>query len=144
MTPEEFERLKAKEREHLEKMRELKQAVRKLEQQRSVANALSRLESSAREMIDRNAEIVDTIARETAMLEARTDMALEASDEAPPDPGLEEEELRKLRAQKLIEEIKQETAAKPAERNPAAGRTSVPPEKEDPAPAPEKTIGRMR
>ena len=44
MTPEEFERLKAREREHLEKMRELKRAVGQLERQRSVADALARID----------------------------------------------------------------------------------------------------
>lgn len=150
MTREEFERLKAAEREHLEKMRELKQAVGRLDRQRSVADALSRLQNAARDMIDRNADLVDEIARETAFLEARTELALEEEQARPAAPReIDEEELRRLRAQKLIEEIKQETESEAG----AGTRTPPSPSKkeadpndasEPPESPPEKTIGRMR
>lgn len=142
MTREEFERLKAKEREHLEKMRELKTAVRELDRQRSVAGALERLQDSARDLIDRHADLVDELARETAHLEARAEMGLDTEMAAQ-----SEEELTRLRAQKLIEEIKQEVEA--AERSPRkpqspvdsrAGSTT----EGDAEKPPEKTIGRMR
>ncbi len=147
MTPEEFERLKAREREHLEKMRELKRAVGQLERQRSVADALTRLQNAAQDLIDRNTDLVDDIARETAFLEARSDIALEEERQKPAsDSGIADEELQRLRAQKLIEEIKQESATtseKDAPAEPRADRTVDNDEQRD-RDTPEKTIGRMR
>lgn len=146
MTPDEYERLKAQEREHLEKMRDLKRAVGQLERQRSVANALAKLQDSANDLMKRNTELVDRIARETAYLEARSEIGLEVEQTRKPDePGIDEEELQRLRAQRLIETIKQE-ALSPTEPSPQSEpRTDhVVEEKKLPEDAPEKTIGRMR
>lgn len=148
MTQEEFEELKAREREHLEKLRELKRAVGQLERQRSVADALTRLQTAAQDLIDRNTDLVDDIARETAFLEARSELAMEGQQRqpAPPDVGVSEEELQRLRAQKLIEEIKQQTSSQAEDAPPdstAPRRMERLPE-EPRQPAPDKTIGRMR
>lgn len=149
MTREEYEKLKAEEREHLEKMRALKTAVRRLDQQRSMAGALERLQSSARDLIERHEDLVDELARETAHMEARAEMGMEAESAAASNDALaqSEEELTRLRAQKLIEEIKQEVASAEASSEkpqapvePSSDRTK----KQDDARPPEKTIGRMR
>ena len=145
MTPEEFERLKAREREHLEKIRELKRAVGQLERQRSVADALARLQDSAQELMERNTELVDQIARETAHLEARADIGLEGEvSKHSSDPGVDEDEMRRLRAQSLIETIKAESRqSEPGPHFEPQSGQSVEEEKPH-TEAPEKTIGRMR
>jgi hypothetical protein len=138
MKPEEFERLKAKEREHLEKMRELKDAVRQLEKQRSVVNALESMRSGAHDLLDEQARLVEDLARDTAYMEARAEMS---TDEIMRDAELDEDTLRKIRAQQLIEAIKAEDDAsktQPSSAESAADST------EPPAPLPDKTIGRMR
>lgn len=139
MTPEEFERLKAKEREHLEKMRELKKAVKDLERQRSVVSSLEQMRSGAHDLLEQQTRNVEDLARQTAFLEAKSDLAMTSADSAD---TLDEDELRKLKAQLLVEQIKNEekltSEGKPETSSPD---TSDP---ESPAELPDKTIGRMR
>ncbi|MFW5955570.1 MAG: hypothetical protein ACOCSK_02400 [Rhodothermales bacterium] len=146
MTSEEFEKLKAQERAHLEKTRDLKQAVRHLEQQRSVVTALDRLQQSAQDLINTHADLVDQLARETAILEARIDLATEGTSSGDDAFASDEEALRKLRAQKVIEDIKQEVS-EDSSKDRAPGKNPPDSEENSPknvrVPRPDKTMGRM-
>lgn len=141
MTPEEFEQLKAKEREHLEKMRELKEAVRRLEHQRSVVNTLDKMRGGAHDLLDRQAEMVEGLARETAFLQAKAELGLE-EEHSLRSQEMDEDTMRKIRAQQLLEQIKSEESG--GERSPeAAPETPETPPDSQPN-LPDKTIGRMR
>ena len=131
MTREEFEKLKAAERAHQEELRNLKQTARQLDRRRSVVGALDRLRDAARDLLDRHEDAVDELARETAFLEARAEMGLEDADE----------ELRALRAEKLVEQIRQ-SASSEAGSDPAT--PPGPTANDTETPAVEKTIGRMK
>jgi hypothetical protein len=139
MTPDEFERLKAKEREHLEKMRELKNAVRRLERQRSVVDALDEMRTGAHDLLDEQARLVEELARDTAFMEAKSEMAAEALPDAPDALEIDEEALRTIRAQQLVESIKAETDA--TDRSEPGPKVDTP---DHGSKLPDKTIGRMR
>src|SRR5690625_5396324 len=96
MTREEFEKLKAAERAHLEQLRELKQTVRQHKRRQSVVGALERLRDAARDLLDRHEDAVDELTRETAYLEARAEIELSTADD----------ELQALRARMLVDELK--------------------------------------
>jgi hypothetical protein len=140
MTPEEFERLKAKERAHLEKLRELKQAVKQLEHQRSVVSALDHMRTGATGLLDEQARLVEDLARDTAFMEAKAEMA---SADLDVEPSVSDEELQRIRAQQLVERIKAEDLAI-TDSAPPEGPARQTQSPETPAIQPEKTIGRMR
>lgn len=167
MSPEEYQRIKEAEKEHLRKLKQLKEAVRTFERQKSVNQALEQMSSANRDALDTQAEMVEKLALDTAQHEARLDMALEArADEETAAERAEaaerlEEEARQARARDLIRQMKAElgmgsgtrerttggdpsrapAAPERAEETPAAGRPENP--TGAPAPRPEKTIGRM-
>src|SRR5690554_510237 len=133
MTREEFEKLKAAERAHLEQLRELKQTVRQHQRRQSVVGALERLRDAARDLLDRHEDAVDELTRETAYLEARAEVELSTADD----------ELQALRARMLVDELK-DLASEDEESVPSAD-TSPDNASQDPAPpVVEKTIGRMK
>lgn len=162
MTSEEYQRIKEAEKAHLRKLKELKQAVRQLERQRSVTEAMEQLTSS-QDTLDENAAMVEQLAIETARQEARLEIALEEAEQQAEATDEElEEEMVKLRAQNLLRRMKQEGASpKDEERSghsdddpvqahqPDAPKASSPEPSEHPTPPPEddlpeKTIGRMQ
>lgn len=111
MTPEEYQRLKDAEKEHLRKLKELKQAVRVLERQKKIRSELEKMSRDSEDVLQAQTDAVERLAFETAMQEARMDLALEG-DEPPParaDEALEQE-LRTARAHSLVERMKQSMA----------------------------------
>jgi hypothetical protein len=132
MTPEEYQRIKEKEKEHLRALKQLKQTARVLERQRSINRALQDMEAGAQQARETHEELLDRLTLETAMNEARLEVALDAVEEAAPasSPEALEAELQVARARQLIDTLKRQAAAA------------------DPAAASEheadKTIGRMR
>ena len=117
MTREEFERIKEAEKEHLRALKKLKQTVRGLERQKSVNNALTDLASSTGNILDEHTALVEKLAEETAMQEARFEVALESigSDEAvaqqqalqdEADLAKIEEERQQGRARVLVNQVK--------------------------------------
>ena len=144
MTREEFERLKEAEKEHLRKLRELKQTLREAERKRSISQVVGDMATESQDLLDTNTRLADELLFQTARSEARLAMALEEELEK----ARKEEEA--LRARRLIEEMKSGLLA--------GGETTEPVDKKedkasdkvekDPLPAagqpPEKTIGRMR
>ena len=151
MTPEEYERLKEAEKEHLRKMRQLKRAVHELERQKKVSNAVRDMTEEPRRLLDEQEELVDRIAMEAAHAEARLDIALESADlkaesePALPTPEESDEELRRARARELVRRMQAEAPAEPARSEPAKQSPDESGgEKPDRPPLPDKTIGRMK
>lgn len=118
MTPEEYKRIKEAEKEHLRKLKELKTQLRKVKQQKSVADALKNIEDApGDEIIRTHEEMIDRLAIETVQEEARLEIALSEVDESDASSlreTVEEQqqilqsdaELKKLRAQELVRQIK--------------------------------------
>lgn len=154
MTSDEFQKYKEAEKTHLRKLKELKKAVRHLEREKSIRSAFEDVSSAPEETLERQKELVDRLAMETAMHEARLDMALEGSENPVDDTrtaGLEAD-LRRERARALVRQLEKEMSEGPpdeasseqeepdsdssktsAASNPTTGRDD----------RPEKTIGRM-
>lgn len=161
MTDEEFERLKAAEKEHLRAKKKLQATLQQLRQEKQVRSAVDRLARSAQSALDRASELIDRLASETARDEARLDVALdpEATDssDASGDEAVAayEAERSAEQARALVRQMKQ------AQRIPSAPRgpdSNAPAEDAEPDATsseeerstssskdlPEKTIGRMR
>ena len=99
MTPEEYERIKEAEKEHLRKLKQLKQQVRDLERKKKVADALDDMvKAPGEDILGTHEEMMGKLQEETALREARLEIALEEQglDAATPaEPaGPSEEELR--------------------------------------------------
>lgn len=163
MTPEEYERFKEAEKEHLQKLKELKKAVRVLERQKKIQSALDDVSRSSENALEAQNDIVEQLALETARREARLEIALESASEQTDETVREklEDELRRERARALVDELKasiqtgsdrtderapsrQQAPAEPPDttrpRNP--GTVAANPTK-DRKERPDKTIGRM-
>lgn len=164
MTREEYERIKEAEKEHLRKLKQLKQAAQGLERQQRLNQALGAI-SSAHDALARNDELVDELTRETAQHEARLEIALEAAETleterqaAGQTPEALDDELVAIKAQQLLRQLKQELDAppgtsrsnateKPQMASPTSSPKAAPKEVSDTSPdtpLPDKTIGRMK
>ena len=153
MTPEEFQRLKEAEKEHLRKLRALKQQARTVGRTSSAMSALERMKSAARDVIDTGAEMLDKLNLDTFQMEARTDMVLDASAERKAEADLDAEHeaaIRKQRAEERLKQMKLEMGLREAPGQPEAPATETAPEAEAEDPTqrpdglPEKTLGRMK
>jgi len=170
MTPEEYERIKEAEKDHLRKLKKLKEAHRQLQRQATLTKAVTDMTSSMQEKLDVHADMMDRIATESAINEARLEMAIESrQSEDLETHALEDElELTRAKARDLIRKLKDEPAERAQEKAPAAVEPSKSGPRSEkgtsskdvaadnsaaPAPAappaakdnlPEKTIGRMK
>lgn len=114
MTPEEYQRLKEAEKEHLRKLKELKKTARSLERRSKVARTLGDMVSTSQDALDSQEEMVQKLAQETAMQEARLELALEAQAEREAETtdaqklAETEEEMAALRAKQLLRQLKQQ------------------------------------
>lgn len=158
MTDEEFERLKAAEKEHLRAKKKLQATLNQLRQKKQVRSAVDRLARSAQSALDRAAELIDRLTAETTRDEARLDVALddESIDTAENAVETFEAERSAEQARELVRQMKQAQRIPSAPRSPdtepapaddaETGATSsdddlsTPPSDD----LPEKTIGRMR
>lgn len=143
MTPEEYQRLKETEKEHLRKIRQLKGMARQAERSRKVTGAVSDMVSSAERLLDEHREMTDRLTHDAALQEARLEIALEAADEkatAINQEAEDEAELARIRAHQTINESRSAapSAPKPSGASDAAESSNPPPS------MPEKTIGRMK
>ena len=148
MTPEEFQKIKEAEKEHLRALKKLKQAVRGLEQRNKVTKAVTDIASSTSSLLDEHESLVEKLAHETALQEARLELAMESAEERAKqdeadavtdaiDRAAADEELAKKRASDLVKQMKtQMSAPEKTERSSASVE-------ERPAEV-EKTIGRSR
>ena len=136
MDKEEFERLKAEEKAHLRKLRELKQTHRDVQRKASSVNALNAMRNKALE--DETDALTDGLMRNAALQEARLDLSLE-NEKAAAAEEADREDLAKAQAEALVQQMKAamgETASEtPAPTKPPASGTPAPP-------AEGKTIGR--
>ncbi len=160
MTPEEYQRIKDAEKEHLRALKKLKKAVRDLERSKSIANSVTRMSSTSESALETHQEMVDKLALETAHQEARLEIALEgAADKAKQAANAEElermdAELARERAKSIVEDLRSEMEAGVDPRTGSAATDPLPDapssrpttdaSDEDESVLPEKTIGRMR
>lgn len=152
MSPEEYQRIKEAEKEHLRKLRELKSAVRLLRRRNAVNQALGDMATGPQATRDVHDEMVEKLAIETAQKEARMEIALENAQleetedaTATPTRSAEdlEEEMLKERAQSLIRQIKLEMGTPNDE--PAAPASATTPKERiatPEVPKADKTLGR--
>lgn len=162
MDNDEFERLKAEEKAHLRKLRELKQTHRDVQRKASSVNALKAMRNA--ELEDETDALTDRLLRDATLQEARLDLALEGR--APQTGNADEVDraaLAKAEAEALVRQMKAAMgggatpATPPSERptpppaapaDPASGKTigRTPPPDEPPPAADRgaKTIGRSR
>ena len=105
MDPNEFERLKAEEKAHLRKLRDLKQTYRGLQSKKSTADALGQIQN--RDLTDETARLTEEMLRESAQQEARMELALEGQ---APQTGaaedLDREDLARAEAEALVKQMK--------------------------------------
>jgi len=155
MTPEEFDRIKQAEKEHLRKLNKLKQVHRELERQKKVTDAVTDMTSSMQEKLDVHSDMMDKIGTESALNEARLEMALESSDQADlvAQEMKDEQTLAKEKAKELVRQMKSGSDLDLDEPTPdhkagpsrSASKDSDQPDAEsDDKELPEKTIGRMK
>ena len=138
MSPEEFERIKAEEKAHLQKLRALKQQHRDAQRKVSTLKAVQGLRDEALEA--ETDALTETLLRGAATSEARFELATEGAAEAARQEA-DAEALRQAEAAALVEQLKA-----------AAGDRSAPDAPRDDAGTPvpgtdaaaPKTIGRTR
>lgn len=148
MTPEEFQRLKEAEKDHLRKLKKLKDAARMLERQKKVSRAVTDMTSSMEQKLSEHADIMDQIAAAAALSEARLEIAMESSEKVDrvAQEMQDEETLSKERAKQLIRQMKAESGDEPeasTEKTRAESRKKTTTEDQTES-LPEKTIGRMK
>lgn len=151
MTPEEFDRIKKAEKEHLRKLKKLKEAHRQLERQKKMTDAVSELTTSMREKLDVHDDMMNRIGMDSALSEARLEMALESSEKAELEAQewKDEQDLTKERAKKLVRQMKTDgdVTVVDSKRDvaPTSSDTAKSSAKDDSdSELPEKTIGRMK
>ena len=171
MTPEERERFKEAEKEHLRALKKLKQAAHQTRRRASINKALSDMAGALGQEddpTDAHNEMLDKLELDTARQEARLEIALEnaalkdaaAAAEASERASAKlEEETQKAKAKLLVEQMKlqmgiatpdvqeENEAEKPAAPSKTIGKTAPPEPETKPSPPsdrPEKTIGRMK
>lgn len=155
MDKDEFERIKAEEKAHLRKLRELKQTHRDVQRKAQIVNAVRGMRNADLESeIDAQTE---GFQRDAAHQEARLELALEGQ---APVTGAQDEidkaELAKAEAEALVRQMKAEMGERPGSptARPSASPTGeksigrTPPSEEEPPPPSAdrgaKSIGRAR
>ena len=166
MTSEAFEKIKEAEKAHLRKVRKLKMAVRQLERQKKISGAISEMTSSLEETLDVHDDMVQRLAADAALNEARLEIALEHTEETDRKAQIaqDEEDLAQAQARQVVNQIRyatkpstsdeDSTERKEASSSAATRRTPLAPSSkssgskakssEDRDNLPEKTIGRMK
>jgi len=152
MTPEEFEKIKEAEKDHLRKVRKLKSAVKQLERQKKISGALNDLTTSMQDKFDDHDEMMSRVAIDAALNEARLEIALESSQEADRGAQLAQDEadLAKAKARDVMQQFREmtdsesavdQTESTPEKSSTRRVRPGKPDSRDD---LPEKTIGRMK
>ena len=126
MTPEEFEKIKQAEKEHLRKVRKLKNTVRQLERQKKISGAISDMTSSMTEKFDVHDDMVQRLAIDNALNEARLEIALEQSEEADKKAQLarDEEDLAQLQARQVVGQMRETAEKAPSENDDSEKKAS--------------------
>ncbi len=122
MTPEEYQKLKEAEKDHLRKLREIKKVHSQAVQQSKITQAVTNMATGMTGLYDEHREMVDRLQMDTLQSEARMEVALdsigsidstdsasvpsEAQDAA--DLAVNEEAIRRAKAQALVRQMKLE------------------------------------
>ena len=136
MDNNEFERIKAAEKEHLRKLRALKQQHRDATRKASTLKALSGMLTPEQDAT--HDEFVGKVTQSSAMAEARFELASEEAERAA-QAEADAETTRQSEAEALIRQMKAELGGGDAPSTPPAGTNRASGEG---APAGGKTIGR--
>jgi membrane protein involved in colicin uptake len=135
VTDEERERIKADEKEHLRKVKALKEAARRLQRTKKTQQAADDVDR-ARDKLDENSALVRPLREEAARGETRLDLALETRDD---DAAAGDSEAR---AKALVRRLRDEMHA---DANDEDGATPPPDNAASPDDdRPDKTIGPAR
>lgn len=132
MSPEEFNRIKEEEKEHLRTLRALKKQHADAQRTAASLGALQTMQDGLR-LADETGTRADDLMRGAATQEARLDLALESA-EAAARAEADRESLRKAEADALVAQMKAGLGAT-GSASPAAGTSA-------PSSAAPKTIGR--
>lgn len=147
MTPEEYERLKEAEKEHLRKIRKIKELAKQAQRRNAVSGAVGDMVSSMEALLDEHREMTDRLTRDAAMQEARLEISLEAAEARAEAANLEatdEETLASLRAKQTVASMKATPSGPSSPTSRPEPASDAPASAEPPPPMPEKTIGRMK
>ena len=146
MTPEEFQKIKEAEKEHLRALKKLKQAVKGIEQRNKVTKAVTDIASTTSSLLDEHENLVEKLAQQTALQEARLELAMESAadrttgsndlDDSAADLEQIDEDLAKKRASDLVRQMKSQMGVGIDQ------KTRATEEPETPINPVEKTIGR--
>ena len=135
MSPDEFERLKAEEKAHLQKLRQLKGQHRDAQRKASTVKALNAMMDNG---LDQTADATDRLMRDAAHAEARFDLALDGQAPVTGNADdLDRADLAKAEAEALVRQMKVQMGAATPDATDAAQAAASPS-----APASAKTIGR--
>lgn len=138
MNRDEYERLKQAEKEHLRKLRDLKQQHREAQRKKGLLDALRNL-GGAPELDETHDEMVRKLAEQDALAEARFELAAEEAEELAQREAARvelerlEAERKKAEAADLVRQMKAQMLGGAAEPRPESG--------EPEATLPPKTIG---
>ena len=147
MSPEKFERLKAEEKAHLLKLRQLKGQHRDAKRKASTVQALNSMLDNG---LDKTGDATDKLMRDAAQAEARFDLALDGQAPVTGNADdLDRADLAKAEAEALVRQMKVQMGAvddtSMVDSAQAASEPSAPARaKASPATGPgtDKTIGR--
>jgi hypothetical protein len=147
MTDEEFERLKAAEKDRLRAKQRFQDTLEGLKRQNKVQSTVRRMRAAANRLLRDNEDLVRRVRSWTAQQAARLEVALAPEDTAVEDELAEaDKELREARADELVRQYKTASSSRGRQRDADAGSSDEDLSDEDAADEtmPEKTIGRMR
>ena len=140
MTDDEFERLKAAEKQHLREKKRMRKTLEALKRRNRAEGILQKMKHGAQRLLEETESLVDTLRSQVARNEAQLEVAIEENEQTD-DLHEANEELRKERAESLIQQYK---AAANAISRPATKEKEAPDGVSSSPDGPDKTIGRMR
>ncbi len=146
MTDEEFERLKAAEKEHLRKKKRLQSQLKALKKQQRVQSVVQKMRHGAARLLSETESLVDTLREQFARQEARLEVAIDDEDELNDDEQIREyeEQRREERAETLLQQFKASRSSPSRSGSAPDANEETDPESKTAPEGPEKTIGRMR
>ena len=121
MTPEEYQRIKEAEKQHLEAIKKLKATLRQAEKsgkagKSSLQKAMDEIENApGGDILDTHEEMIDRLAMDAIHQEARLEIALSSQkaldsssdEETAPETNIQsDEELEQIRAKELVRKMK--------------------------------------
>lgn len=145
MTDEEYQRLKAAEKEHLREKKRLRKQLAALKKRQRAQGLVQKMKQGAERLLRETESLVDTLRRQVASSEAQLEVAAEADDRVD-DLHEAEEELREERAESLVRQYKAATGgvASASDRQTSDEGDASEPDSDSTPAGPDKTIGRMR